>query len=602
MDRYKLSLKARQYISYGIIVFLFLILLAGTVKLQIFQHASLFEQSENNRLRVQPLVPRRGLVYDRNGKIIIDNRPSYTVAVVPAEEVKGVTIQNLAELLEMDTLTVRKRIRKNQVSRYQPAPVKRDIPIEIIAILEEQSKRFPGVTYHMEQVRQYESQLYAETVTGYVGEVSEEEIKQSEEFDYRLGSTIGKKGLEKEFDFKLRGREGTQYLEITASGQFIGEYKDKTGDKPVPGENLILSIDNDLQLTCTKTLDTFCCGAIVAMNPRTGEVLAMTSYPGYDPNIFSSVIPDSLWQAILADSIHPLLNRPMNGLYPPGSTVKFVTVGAGLEEGIITANTTFKPCFGGYQFGNRFFRCWNPAGHGSPSAAHAIEMSCDTYMYQLGLKLGIDKLSEYYGKCGFGVSTGIDLPNESPGLNPNSEYYDRRYGSRKWSRGLVLNNAIGQGELLVTPIQLAQFYCGLANNGLVYRPHIVKSRLLPDGKRIDIPPVESFRLPFSDRTMEILLQGLRLVVEGEHGTARSLRNKYYSIGGKTGTAQNPHGDNHSWFAAIAPLENPEIVVVAIVENAGHGSEVAAPLVGEIIKHYLLKEEQNQSVTVIGEEE
>lgn len=602
MDRFKLSLKARQYISYGIIVFLFLILLAGTVKLQIIQHADLLEQSENNRLRVQPLVPRRGLVFDRNGNVVIDNRPSYTVAVVPAEEVRGVTIQNLSDLLDMDTLTVRKRIKKNLVSRYQPSPVKRDVPIETIAILEEQSKRFPGVTYHMEQVRQYENELYAETVTGYVGEVSEDEINQSDEIDYRLGSTIGKKGLEKKYDFNLRGREGTQYLEITANGQFLGEYKEKTGEKPVPGESLILSVDNDLQLTCTQTLDTFCCGAIVAMDPRTGEVLAMTSYPGYNPNIFSSVIPDSLWQAILADSTHPLLNRPMNGLYPPGSTVKFVTVGAGLEEGLITANTTFKPCYGGYQFGNRFFRCWNPAGHGSPNAAHAIEMSCDTYMYQLGLKLGVDKLSEYFDKCGFGKSTGIDLPNESPGLNPNSEYYDRRYGVKKWTRGLVLNNSIGQGELLVTPIQLAQFFCGLANNGLVYRPHLVKSRLLPDGRRIDIAPTESFRLPFSSRTMDVLLEGMRLVVEGEHGTAKSLRNKYYSIGGKTGTAQNPHGENHSWFAAVAPLENPEIVVVAIVENAGHGSEVAAPLVGQIIKHYLAGPEESQPISVVEGEE
>ncbi len=588
MDQFKLSIDKREKLSYIFLVLLFITLLFGLVKLQIVEHTVLAKQSENNRIRVVSIIPRRGIVSDRNGQVIIDNRPSYTVSVVPSEIVKGKTIENLSELISLDTTQIRKRIRRNMISKYQPTPVKRDISFEVVAILEEQYKKFPGVVYQMERVRQYNRQLGAETYTGYVGEVSENELNKITDAELHLGSIIGKKGIEKKYDNVLRGREGTKYIEITASGQLVGEYAGKSIIPADPGANITLSIDNDLQIACTQALDTFCCGAIVAMDPRNGEILAMTSYPGYDANIFSSVIPESLWNEIRDDTTHPLLNRPLKGLYPPGSTVKFVGVGAGLEEGVISENSKFKPCIGGYQFGNRFFGCWKESGHGSLNAVHTLEQSCDTYMYQLGLKLGIDKLSEYYQACGFGFKTDVDLPQEASGLNPNTTYYDKRYGKRKWTIGLVLNNVIGQGELLVTPLQLARFFCGLANDGIVYRPHIVKKIEFFDQQEILIQPEVAFTLPFSKNTMRILKEGLTMVVEGEHGTAKRLKNKYYTIGGKTGTAENSHGENHSWFGAVAPLENPEIIVIAIVENAGHGSEVAAPLVGQIIESYMMK--------------
>jgi len=295
---------------------------------------------------------------------------------------------------------------------------------------------------------------------------------------------------------------------------------------------------------------------------------------------------------ISSDSSHPLLNRPITGQYPPGSTAKLLTVGAGLEERLITPNTTFRPCLGGYRFGNRVFHCWELKGHGVLTASHAIEQSCDIYMYQLGQKLGVDGLSRYYALCGFGRPTGIEVTSEMPGLNPSSEYYDQRYGKRKWSQGLVLNNAIGQGEILVTPLQLAQFYCGLANRGPVYKPHMVKTITYPNGSTRTTAPTLSFVLPFSRETMDVLQQGLYLVVNGDRGTARSLRNKGYTIGGKTGTAQNPHGQDHSLFVGIAPLEAPEIVVCAIVENAGHGSVVAAPVAGKVIDAYMAKKQGN----------
>jgi penicillin-binding protein 2 len=599
MDRFKTTLAGRTMVASIAIVLVFVSLLLGLVKLQLLDHAELAERSENNRIRVMPIIPRRGNVYDRDGRVIIDNRPSYTVSVIPAEESRGVTVRNLSDLIELDTATVRKRIRRNMVSRFQPSPVKKDIPFDVVAVLEEQNKRFPAVSYQMERVRLYKDSLGAEVFTGYVGEISPEDLARRDVGRYHAGSIVGKKGLEKQYDELLRGREGTEYIEVSASGQIIGSSSGRNRLEAVPGADVVLSIDNDLQRACVQALDTFCCGAVVAMDPRNGEVLAASSYPGYDANIFSSVIPESLWQAISSDSTHPLLNRVLNGLYPPGSTVKFVTVGAALEEGLINEHTTLKPCLGGMQFGNRFFRCWDHGGHGSLNAAQSLERSCDVFMYQLGIKMGVDRLSEYYGKCGFGRPTGIDLPNESAGLNPNSAYYDERYGKGKWTSALVLNNSIGQGEILTTPLQLTQFFCGLVNDGVVYRPHLVKRITQPNGGEVTITPTVSFTLPFSPRTLEILGEGMRLVVEGEHGTARRLRNDRYTMGGKTGTAQNPHGENHSWFCGVAPLGETEVVVCAIVENAGDGSVVAAPLVGQIIDTYMKKKASRLEIAEVG---
>ncbi len=597
MDRFKISLENRRLLTFFIISLVFLLIFVGLFNLQVVNHNALLLKSENNRLRVVPIIPRRGRVYDREGKIIIDNRPSYTVSVILSEQVKGITVPKLAELLEMDTSMIRKRINKNYVSRYQPTPIKRDVSFDIIAVLEEQNSSYPGIVYQMERVRQYENKLNAESFTGYVGEVSESDMKGKTEIDYRLGSLIGKKGIEKQYDYILRGFEGTEYVEVTAFGQNMGKSEEKETNKAIPGADLYLTIDNDIQLACTKAIDTFCCGTIIAMDPRNGEILALISYPTYDANIFSSVIPESLWNEIRNDSTHPLLNRPLNGLYPPASTAKLIAFGAGLEEGIITEFSTFNSCLGGFQFGNRYFKCWKPEGHGVLKGVNAIEQSCDVYFYQLGLKLGIDELSNYYDLCGFGKITNIDIPNESNGLNPNSEYYDKRYGKNKWTRGLVLNNVIGQGEILVNIIQLAQFFCGVANDGIVYRPHLLKKVSYPDNQIQETTPIVSFKLPFKQKTIDILMEGLRLVVEGEHGTAKVLKNNQFTLGGKTGTAQNPHGENHSWFASVAPLGNPEIVVVVLVENAGHGSEVAAPLAYKILKAYFDKKEGNLPVVM-----
>jgi penicillin-binding protein 2 len=598
MERIDLSLSGRERIGIAAVILCFLFLSFGLLNLQVFRYQEMAEQSENNRLRVVPIVPRRGTIYDRDGRVMVDNRPCYTVSVVPAEEVPNLTLVNLAGLIDLDTAEIRRRINKNTVSRYQPAEVKKDIPFEVVAVLEEQHERFPGVSYQSERVRRYGADYGIESAIGHVGEVSPEEMEKSGE-ELKLGMMVGKKGLEKAYDRQLRGVEGTEFIEVYASGQILGPYEGRPRQDATPGADLTLTIDLDLQRASLLALDSFCCGAIVAMDPRNGEILAMVSFPTWDANVFSSVISDEDWQGIMSDPSHPLLNRPITGQYPPGSTAKLITVGAGLQEQLITANATLRPCLGGYRFGNRVFHCWELKGHGVLTAAHAIERSCDIFMYQLGQKLGVDGLSRYYALCGFGRTTGIEVASEMPGLNPNSEYYDKRYGQRKWSQGLVLNNAIGQGEVLVTPLQLTQFYCGLANRGPVYKPHLVKTITYPDGSSQVVLPTHSFDLPFSRETMDVLQEGLYLVVNGDRGTARSLRNKGYTIGGKTGTAQNPHGEDHSLFVGIAPLEAPEIVVCAIVENAGHGSVVAAPVASKVIDAYMAKKRGDQPLVSIA---
>ncbi|MFQ5607952.1 MAG: penicillin-binding transpeptidase domain-containing protein, partial [Candidatus Zixiibacteriota bacterium] len=401
----------------------------------------------------------------------------------------------------------------------------------------------------------------------------------------RIGSLIGKQGLEKQFDEVLRGREGTRFLEISAKGVVLGDLADRPVDPGLAGADLIVTIDAELQRAAANSFDTFCCGAIVALDPRNGELLALVSKPDYDANIFSGAIPTDVWKSIINDTTKPLLNRPLDGRYPPASPFKLVTAGALLEEKLITEETVFSPCLGGWQFGRRWFRCWKYAGHGTQGVVRAIAESCDSYFYQSGLKLGIDKLAEYARLCGFGAPTGVDLPHENIGLVPTSDTLDRLYPDG-WTKALTLNLSIGQGELLVTPLQVAQFYAGLANRGIVYTPHLLKTIIFPDGSRVSPPAQMAYRLPFSPATLKTLNQGLLEVVHSVDGTAEEIALEEFRSAGKTGTAQNPHGENHSWYVGYAPYENPQIVVVALIEGGGHGSAVAAPIVGKLLKFYL----------------
>ncbi len=596
MVRYYIDKDLRVRVAGVVMALAMLLIIGGLIYLQIISHSYFYEQSENNRIRIRPIIPKRGVIYDRNMEMIADNKVSFTVSVVPCEMVKGETLPRLGQLLKMDTLEIKQRMSANFAGIYIPALVRREQGIDVISALEENSEYYPGVSYGVESVRRYTDSIAAETFIGYIAEVSPDEVNLSSPKGYRPGRLIGKKGLEKSYDDYLRGLEGTDFIEVSARGKIIGPYEGRSSVPAVPGSDIVLGIDANLQRTAVRIFDSLqASGAVVAIDPRNGEILALASFPDLDPNIFAEIIPNNIWQAIVADSSHPLLNRPLAGLYPPGSTAKFLTGGAALETGAITPETLLRGCGGGMQFGNRFFKCWEPRGHGRLDIYHAVEQSCDVYFYQVGQLLGLDNWNEYALKSGFGKRTGIDIPGEFNGIIPSTRYYDRVYGKKQWSKLLVINLAIGQGEFTITPLQLAQFYCGLANNGVVYKPHLVREIRQADGSIEEMSPTVSFHLPFSEQTLSVLDQAAELVVQGSRGTAQRLRNKYYLVSGKTGTAQNPHGRDHSWFAGFAPSNDPKIVVCVLVENAGHGSEVAAPLAGKIIQQYLRPEPAPQPV-------
>lgn len=601
MPSRRLSISQRLFIG-AIVGGVFLaLLMVRMFYLQTVRYQNLYTQSEKNRIRIQPVIPKRGLIFDREGRVLVDNRASYSLSVVPAEISKTSTIERLSKILDVDTSVIISRIKKNQSGRFQPALIRRDVGFSTIAVLEEQNEYFPGAVYGNDQARLYTPLLGSECFTGYVGEISPGEMSRLDSSIYRAGRMIGKSGIEKYYDRDLRGLEGTKYVEVAASGQILGVLEDQPGVKAEPGSDLVLTIDIDIQKAARESFGEFCCGAAIAIDPRNGEILALVSNPSNDANIFSSVIPDSLWKSILADSTNPLLNRPLDGLYPPGSTYKLIIAGAGLELGLIDRNSLFpSSCIGGYQFGNRFFRCWRPAGHGRLSIVGAIEQSCDVYFYQLGIKLGLADFNRYSVASGFGLVTGIDLPQEADGIVPDKDWYDNHIGKGKWTLGVLLNLSIGQGEILTTPLQLIRFYCGLANGGKVYKPHLLKMIIEPDGRETSVGGEFLYKLPFSDRTLEILNEGLVAVINGENGTARSLKIPGTVFAGKTGTSQNPHGENHSLFVGFAPAENPEIVACVIIENAGHGSEWAAPAVKNIISAYLEKKKiKNENKTIVG---
>lgn len=557
--------------------------------LELVFHSYYRRMADVNRLRLVPIPAPRGALYDRHMRKIVVNRPSYSISILPYEvtDLEG-TIDRLAPLLGMTRDELDGVIKRERTSRYEPIKVKKDADFATIAALEEQNEDLPGVIYQVEQARDYPPNNWGSHLVGYISEISEQELAQLAARGYRQGGYIGKRGIEKQYDQLLRGVDGVLYLEVTAQGKVLGEVPDKPPLRPISGSDLVISIDMDVQAAAESALANFCCAGAVALDPSNGEILAFVSKPVYNAAGLSVGITYDEWNRIAADPDHPLLNRVIQSQYPPGSTAKLLTAGAALEEGLVNARSHMPAsCGGGYRFGNRIFRCWKKEGHGSLDLIGAIEQSCDVYFYQLGQKLGINKWAEYAQKCGFGRRTGIDLPDEARGLVPSEEWYDRRMGKGKWSQGVMLNLAIGQGELLTTPLQLANFYAAMGNGGVLWRPHLLKRVQDPQGAQEYRPEIME-RLPFSQETLDILKQAMIQVVQGPHGTAHRAQLEGITVAGKTGTAENPHGKEHSWFACFAPADNPKIAVAVLVENAGHGSDIAAPIAQQMLSAYLLK--------------
>jgi penicillin-binding protein 2 len=321
------------------------------------------------------------------------------------------------------------------------------------------------------------------------------------------------------------------------------------------------------------------------LNPKNGEILALLSKPGLDANLFAGNMSPEEWNEILENPLKPLLTRPIQATYPPGSTLKLLTAAAALEAKIVNKHSSLSPCDGSFSFGRREFGCWRPEGHGRLNLKGAIIQSCDVYFYQLGLKVGLERWSRYAQMCRLGRKTGIDIPDEAKGLVPTLEYYHQRYGQGQWVKNLVINLSIGQGEILITPLQLAVFFGALATDGRLYKPFLWKEEITPDGRTISTPPEVIGNLPFSSSTLRTLKEAMIEVVSGPHGTGALAQIPDVVAAGKTGTAQNPHGEDHAWYVGFAPASDPQIVVVVLIENIGHGGTYAAPVAKKIMERF-----------------
>ncbi len=532
-------------------------------------------QSESNRLRPITLPAPRGVIVDRHGAVIAENVPGYSIALLPGPEPElRKRLRQIARFVDLDSAAIERVLQRYRRAPYQSALVIADAPFDVVSELEERRLILPGIVIQSEPKRHYPDSAVVAHLVGIVGEVTEQDRVGRRDEPLRLGSLIGKDGLERAYDDTLRGDDGARSIEVSARGYVVREASTAPILNPVAGATLRTTIDLDLQRYVARVFPPGMRGAIVALQPSTGEILALYSAPGYDPNAFVGGVSAEYWRALNENAAHPLLDRAISARYPPGSTWKLALAAMALRRGIATMRTRMPiPCRGGLQYGDRYFRCWRAEGHGTLTLEQAIAHSCDVYFYQLGLKLGLTSLLEDGNMLGFRSRTGVDLPGELTSIFPTgTEYFDRLYGPRRWSTGVTLNLAIGQGENTQTLLNMVRLYQMLASDGKSRVPYLVHPG-----------PGPSHDLELTPEQLAGLRQAMINVVE--RGTARRARLRRLQIAGKTATSQNPHGPDHGWFIGFAPAERPEIVVGAVIEFARHGDAIA-PIVTRVIAHYL----------------
>jgi len=572
---YSNSVKGRIYTAITVVLLLFLAY--SFFRVQVLESEVYREKSLENSVKIVTQTPVRGSIYDRRGELLVDNRPSFSIYLTRALTNKY-TIQFISRLFQINEDQIKKKLRK--ASAFQPVKIVRFVSLEDLTAIQENLYDLRGVEWKIEPRRYYFYPRSFAHIIGTLGEVDEKEVSKNS--DLQPGDVVGKKGIEKSLDAYLRGRKGYKFLKVDALGRTIEEIRTEKVQPPTPGYDLYLTIDARLQEYADSLLGDRV-GAIVAIDTRNGEVITMVSKPNYDLNWFSETVDADRWKKLIADTLHPLYDRSCQSSYPPGSTYKLITAIAALNEGIITPNwTVFDP--GYFRIGRKILRCWKPDGHGKQNLYQAIKNSCNVYFYKLGLKIGIDLWEKYSKLFLFGQKTGIELNSENPGLVPSRDYYNRVYGEGKWTRGMLANLAIGQGELLVTPLQMARFTMMIANYGEYYQPHLTYRLVDKLTNRIEEVSAPKQKIEGVSREVyEAVRKGMRQVVSGGTGWRAGIIG--VAVAGKTGTAQNPHGKSHAWFIGFAPYENPEIAIAVLVENGGAGGSVAAPIAGDFLRRY-----------------
>jgi len=572
----------KRRVLYRVIALMCLLFIGRLYQLQLIYREEYGRKSEENSVRTIPKEPVRGYMFDRNGALVVDNRPAFTVTVMPFEFDKR-NIPYLATLLNADPESIRERVKKGEeYNRFVPVKVLRDIDFKTIASLEENRDRLPGVDYQIESKRFYTTKAYASHILGYTKEISESQLKTMSDH-YTQGDVVGSAGLEAQYEQVLRGRKGAEFSTVNVRGQVIGSFDSGRNDVPaVEGDDLLLTIDFNLQMLA-ESLMTDKRGAVVAIDPQDGGLLAIVSKPDYDLSAFSGVTPADLWRSLNSDTSRPLFNRATLTRYPPGSTFKMILAAAALEKGIASQWWQVE-CSGAFRVGNKVFKDLHV--HGTVNMIEAIQRSCNVYFYQLMLKTGLDYWSHYGAEFGFGQPTGVDIYEENPGLLPTTEYMNKRYGEKGWTKGYLPSLGIGQGELGVSPIQMACYAMGLANKGVYYQPHAVRAVRHKATGRIDTVRHKVRQISLTANTWSVIREGMRRVVMEPGGTGGLARVQGIQGAGKTGTSQNPHGKDHSWFVGFAPFDNPKIAVAVLVENVGYGGSYAAPIAGLSFEQYL----------------
>lgn len=586
-DAISRNYKAR--VTRWMLVAVFGVLALAFFRVQILQNREYRAKSVANRVRMIPLTAPRGFLYDRDGEILAENLPAYSASLLPASPDslrRSMTVAGA--ILGLAPEEVEELLKQYRVAPGQPVLLDNNLDFATLSKLEERRNEIPGLLIQSKPKRVYPYGRETAHILGYVGQISEAELKRAAPDAYAPGDLVGQQGLERQYEAGLRGSKGAQYLEVDALGRLVGPYGEHSFQAPERGRDLRLTVDLGLQRVAAAAFPDSMKGAVVGLDPRNGDVLLLYSSPTFDPNLFAGRVNRAAWKQVVQDPTRPLFNRATQSRYPPGSTFKLVLAAMGLELGEIQQSSRMDvPCRGGYQFGRRWFGCWRAGGHGSLDLRGAILQSCDAYFYQLGLRVGLEQFTRHLVAWGFGDLTGIDLPEEKAGMVPTSAgWFDERYGKANWGPGVVLNLAIGQGEISQTPLKMAQFYAALLNGGELLRP-----RLLRDPREDGDPRagrVVEGKLPITPENLGMLQSALAGVVNEPTGTAYGTMHitpMRYGIGGKTGTAEFRGQEDYGWFVGYAPLDDPRIVVALVVEEGEHGSTIA-PIAKTILEAHL----------------
>jgi penicillin-binding protein 2 len=594
------TLQGRIDVLFWGVVAGFIVLAASFWYVQVMQAEKYRDLSDANALRDVTVRAQRGLILDRKGRVLAENQPTHTLVLMRNELSQATRrddshlprlVRFVSTVLGLSEAEVNRRIEKGRTTPVNmPLTIAEDLSIPQVASIEAGKLTFPALSVESTASRNYPNGTIAAHVLGYMGEASAEELKRRPEL--RMGDLVGRRGVELVYDAELRGKDGAKFIVVDSHGRVKEEY-DKLSREPQRGQNIYLTIDLDLQRKAEQYfMENEMVGSCVVLDPRNGEVLALVSSPAYDPNVYSKRFTSTVWKTILSNPFRIEVNRAIQGLYSPGSVFKIVMGMAGLELGVIDESTKFH-CSGSETFYGRRFRCWNQNGHGAVNLEEAIKVSCDVFFYNLGAKLGVNRIADYSHLLTFGEQTTIDLEGEKPGLVP-SESWARDKQKRKWYPSETISVAIGQGPLLVTPLQVANMMAAIANGGSVYQPHVLHQRQVNDAagkaQTLTVAPRLLHKIHLDPQALSAVRTGLWRVVNEAGGTGAKARVEGIDVAGKTGTVQVVAQEgwvraddlpfkfrDHAWFASYAPKDNAELVVVIFVEHGGHGGSDAAPL-------------------------